>query len=234
MIRETYLFWESKGELVDGYCYLTELTIRKRTLYGKVTQKTAIKTLLEHGYIQRVVKGMPRRQWFKLCDIPQSVEINLQVGRNQPTSKAKTTYKQGEINLQVGRNDTLSKTRDNTRNKTRVEEEKTPTTQPPRIDKDNKVVKLYKSKFGLPNTKVYDDIKNAIVLYGEEWCYEALKYSIGKNKYGWNYANGTLKGWSAEHPSTSKPWEMMMYANGNRKHIKQSEVDWENEPDGII
>ncbi len=226
IIRETYLFWQSKGELVDGYCYLTEPTIYKRTMYGKRLQRAAIKKLLEHGLIERKFCGMPRRQCFKILNFSQSAQMNLQVGANEPTSSYKRTDKSAQMNLQVGANVCLSNTRDNTRYNTRAEE-------------GGEEGELYRNiqQYGMLSPLLAERIKKDIDDYGIAWCKEAFEVAKRRGKANWSYAQGVIKRWEGEYGRVEKPWELERNdrkTNSNRQSTKaRTDVDWSKESDEI-
>lgn len=226
IIRETYLFWQSKGELVDGYCYLTGPTIQKRTQYGQEQRTTAINQLIKHGLIERKVSGMPRRQWFKILDSSQYTEIDTTVYRNQSTSIPKSIQQYTEIDTTVYRNHPLSNTRDNTRYNTRAEE-------------GGEEGELYRNiqQYGMLSPLLAERIKKDIDDYGIAWCKEAFEVAKRRGKANWSYAQGVIKRWEGEYGRVEKPWELERNdrkTNSNRQSTKaRTDVDWSKESDEI-
>ncbi len=228
IIRETYQFWQSKGELVDGYCYLTIPTVEKRTKYGKKLQKKAIESLIEHGLIERVVRGMPKRQWFKLVDMPHSAPKSLSLSSKEPIIELQRTQQSAQKNLLLSSEVSLSKTRDKTRevildDKTREERGE---------------FYRYLQNYGMLSAWDIEKLNDSINRYGIEWCKEAFEVAKLRGHTKWSYADGIVNKWGFKYGKADKPWELERNErahNYNRQSTKaRSDVDWSKETDAIF
>ncbi len=231
IIRETYQFWQSKGELIDGYCYLTEPTIQKRTKLGQRAQKAAVKELELHGLIKRKVCGMPRRQYFKLLNSSQSLQMQSQVTANDVTSNCKSSDKELQMQSQVTANVCLSKTRDKTREI--ILDDKT------REERGN--FYRYLQNYGMLSAWDIDKLNDSINKYGIEWCKEAFEVAKLRGHTKWSYADGIVNNWGYKYGKADKPWELeraerksSSYNRNSTRKNDGSDVDWENEPDEFV
>lgn len=61
-----YVYWEQQGKLVDGMFYCSTVKLEDSTGLSEYKQRNAIKNLIQAGYIEQVVKGLPATRYFKI------------------------------------------------------------------------------------------------------------------------------------------------------------------------
>lgn len=218
LIRETYSYWKERGELVDGYCYLTMNTIHARTLYSRRTQENAIKSLVANGYVKRKVCGMPRKQFFMpVCHILQTCMSDI-------ANKNATSSKQECHILQTCMSDiALTKTREerldsNTREATL---ETTLHTREPMDEKMRELIQDVGVGLAVVTPSMLGLIESDVETYGLEWVHQAVKYSARNKARSWKYVQVVLASWARTHEPGSKPWEEVRMA----RSTGQSRID---------
>ena len=61
-----YLYFEKENRLENDMFYSTVANIKLNTTLGKYQQKKAISNLINNGYIEVKLMGLPKRRWFKI------------------------------------------------------------------------------------------------------------------------------------------------------------------------
>jgi hypothetical protein len=86
-IIDKFSYFEENGQLDDGWFYLTVETVFERTTLGKDAQASAIKTLIELGFIDMRRQGMPSKRYFKVfkekITVGDKSSILLEASRQQ-------------------------------------------------------------------------------------------------------------------------------------------------------
>lgn len=58
--------------------------------------------------------------------------------------------------------------------------------------------KAYEQNIGLLTPMMKDQISAAVEEYGGEWCVEAIRVAVGREKRFWSFVEGVLKRWKRD------------------------------------
>ena len=82
-LASEYEYWESRGEVEDGYFYSTVENVQENTTLSDRKQRAAIKSLKEAGIIDLMVKGLPPKRYFRINESALMAELNAPIQQEQ-------------------------------------------------------------------------------------------------------------------------------------------------------
>ena len=65
-----YAYWEKEGKLVDGMFFCSSSKLEDITGLSEYKQRSAIKNLIQAGYLKQELKGLPKTRYFEIIQEP--------------------------------------------------------------------------------------------------------------------------------------------------------------------
>ena len=88
-LASEYEYWETRGEIEDGYFYSTVDNVQENTMLSDRRQRAAIKTLQEAGVLHMKLKGLPKKRYFMIDEYRIMEELNLSNVQNNTLQNAR-------------------------------------------------------------------------------------------------------------------------------------------------
>ncbi len=237
VLEDFEAYTEKNGQKTrDNFFYLTSDTGKTRTTLSKHKQTRAIKKLEEHGYIRTRVAGIPKKRYFQLASNfdNNSKKIELTEVKNFNVQKSKN------LTIEV-KNFNERKSKNLTNVSQKIEHNKeliTNNKNKELITNKTEVCTIWQNYAGMINLQTHQDIEDAVTLYGEEWCKQAIALTKEKNVKNWKYPIAILRDWASKFPASAKPWEGVKGGrnkNTDRQNLGNATSEqWKQEPDKLI
>lgn len=93
-------WYQNNGYDQEGWFYCTQEDLERSTTFGRKTQQAAIKHLVEEGFLEYQVSGMPAKRYFRLINDPEKLNEFIRIGMEKYNGYSKEKHSKSAINAE--------------------------------------------------------------------------------------------------------------------------------------